>query len=127
MDQALDGLYLLQSSSLPPISSSLDDFLSQNKLKAFTFASSKQNLYSLWHSRLGHPVDLKIQSLSYFLPFLQHCDNKHCTVCSLAKQKRLSFPFDDKQCASNIDLVHMDVWGPFSTRTLDGHKYLSIF
>ena len=64
-----------------------------------------------------------LQSLSYVFPFLQNCCTKQCTVFPLAKQKRLSFPFNNKMCDSPFDLVHMDVWGPFSVPTLAGHRY----
>ena len=41
----------------------------------------------------------------------------------MAKLKRLPFPFNNKICACAFDLVHMDVWGPYSIPTLDGYKY----
>ena len=41
----------------------------------------------------------------------------------MAKQKRLPFPFNNKISNCAFDLVHMDVWGPYSTLTLDGFKY----
>lgn len=42
----------------------------------------------------------------------------------MAKQKQLSFPFNNKLSTYAFDLVHMDVWGPYSTPTLEGFKYL---
>ena len=53
-----DGLYLLQQSSLFLASSSLADFLSKHNISSFIAFSSNNahnNLFSLWHSRLGHP------------------------------------------------------------------------
>ena len=118
-----DGLYLLQASSLSQASKSLDDFLLKNKSSSFTAFSSSishASLYSLWHSRLGHPSDMKVHALSHLFPFLQHCCTKDCIVCPLAKQKRLPFPFDNKRAIHSFDLVHMDVWGPFSIPTTAG-------
>ena len=80
----------------------LIDFLSKQNFKSFPSVCSstlQNNLFSLWHSRLEHPSNVKVQSLSHVLPFLQHCCNKTCTVCPLAKQKRLPFPFDNKRCS----------------------------
>ena len=123
MGQMHDGLYLLQESSLSIATESLDDFLLRHKLKSFTTFSSfdsHANLYSLRHSRLGHPSNMKVHSLSHVLPFLQKCCTKDCNICPLAKQKRLPFPFDNKKSDTPFDLVHMDVWGPFSVLTSDG-------
>ena len=124
--QMFDGLYLLQQSSLLLVSTSLVDFLSKHKIGSFTAFSSNNHhnkLYSLWHSRLGHPSDVKLQSLSNVFPFLQNCCTKQCTVCPLAKQKGLPFPFNNKMCDFPFDLVYMDVWGPFFVPTSDGHRY----
>ena len=110
--QMSDGLYLLQQSSLFSASSSLVDFLSKHNISyftAFSYNNAHNNLYSLWHSRLGHPFDVKLQSLNNIFPFLQNCCTKQCTVCPLAKQKRLPFPFNNTMCDSSFDLVHMDV------------------
>ena len=126
MGQMHDGLYLLQGSSLSKATKSLDDFLLMHKFNSFTAFSSSDsyaNLYSLWNSRLGYPSNMKIHSLSHVLPFLQHCCTKDYNIYPLAKQKRLSFPFDNKRAANPFDLVHMDVWGPFFVPTTDGHKY----
>ena len=76
MGQLHDGLYLLQDSSLPQATTSLTDFLSKQNFKSFTgFCSSnlQNNMFSLWHSRLGHPSNVKIHSLSHVLHFLQNC------------------------------------------------------
>ena len=121
-----NGLYLLQQSSLLSASTSLVDFLSRHNINFFITVSSTNhhnNLYSLWHSRLGHPSYLKLQSLSNEFPFLQNCCTKQCTICPLEKQKRLPFPFNNNMCDFPFDLVHMDIWGHFSVPTLDGYRY----
>ena len=126
MSKMHDGLYLLQDSSLYQATASLSDFLSKQNFKHFFAVCSPSlstNVFSLWHSRLGHPSDVKVHSLSNTLPFLQNCCNKPCIVCPLAKQKRIHFPFNNNKCAYPFDLVHMDVWGPFSVLTSNGHKY----
>ena len=112
MGQMHDGLYLLQDSSLDQATTCLADFLSKQPFKSFSAACSSTlstNLFSLWHSRLGHPSDVKDQSLSHVFPFLKNCCNKTCTICPLAKQKRIHFPFNNNKCSHPFDLVHMDV------------------
>ena len=84
---------------------------------------SSSNLSSLWHERLGHPSDVKLHALGHFLPCLQKACNDLCNVCPLAKQKRLPFPFNNKINSCAFDLIHLDVWGPYATFTLDGFKY----
>ena len=44
----------------------------------------------------------------------------------MAKLKRLPFPFHNKISSCAFDLIHMDVWGPYSTPNLDGFKYFLI-
>ena len=60
------------------------------------------------------------------VPNFNSCnDNKvfDCNVCPLAKQKRLPFLHSVTTSSSCFDLVHVDIWGPYSTLTLFGSKY----
>ena len=41
----------------------------------------------------------------------------------MAKQKHLPFPFNNNLSNFAFALLHMDVWGLYSTPTLDGYKY----
>ena len=41
----------------------------------------------------------------------------------MAKLKRLPFPFNNKINSCAFDLVHMDVWGLYSTLTSDDFVY----
>jgi hypothetical protein len=49
--------------------------------------------------------------------------NNCCTVCPLAKQHRLHFPVRDSISNKFFDLIHCDIWGPYSTYSLNGVKY----
>jgi hypothetical protein len=59
------------------------------------------------------------------IPELSHVkhNNQVCTICPLAKQKRLPFPISTSQSNSSFDIVHADIWGPFSEPSLNGSKY----
>lgn len=46
-----------------------------------------------------------------------------CEICPLAKQKRLSFSHSSSMATSVFDLVHCDIWGPFTPKTVNGQKY----
>ena len=52
-------------------------------------------------------------------------DNKmiDCEICPLAKQKRLPFTPSSHISSHCFDLIHCDLWGPFSTPTIDGCKF----
>ena len=129
MGKAIDGLYLLQCDILqhiPP--SSFADCLINHKFNATflpfsTITSASSSFSYLWHARLRHPSNLKLRVLGHTIPSLQSSCNKNCQVCPMVKLKRLPFPFNNKISACAFDLVHMDVWGPYSIPTLDGFKY----
>ena len=128
MGKTIEGLYLLQFDSLQQhYCISLVDFLSTYKLgdvfSPYFFATATHcSLSSLRHARLGH-LDPKLHALSHVFPVLQNSCNKDCIVCPMGKQKRLPYPFNNKLSTCTFDLVHMDVWGPYSTPTLEGFKY----
>lgn len=75
---------------------------------------------------MGHPPDSKLHSLSHVLPILHNSCNKDCIVCTLAKQKRLHFPFNNNLSNCSFYLIHMDVWGPCFVPTSEGIKYILI-
>ena len=78
-----------------------------------------------WHNRLGHPSAAKLQVLSdaLSLPSSSLSCHEHCSVCPLAKQKRLSFPFHNHKSDTPFALLHLDIWGTFSIESVAGHKY----
>jgi hypothetical protein len=78
---------------------------------------------SLWHYRLGHLFDRPLKILSHVLPHFNHDSNKACTVCPLAKQHRLPFQHSDHISQHPFDLIHCDIWGPFSTKSVNGSAY----
>ena len=74
----------------------------------------------LWHNRLGHPSYSKFSLLKDVV-----VSNKTncCDICHYSKQKRL--PFSSSTHVSNkpFELIHCDLWCPFTTCTFDGFKY----
>jgi hypothetical protein len=67
--------------------------------------------------------DSRIKLLSQYDPNISVNTNNCCTVCPLAKQHPLPFPVNDSTSNKIFDLVHCDIWGPFSTDSLNGVKY----
>ncbi|XP_074293232.1 uncharacterized protein LOC141620199 [Silene latifolia] len=82
----------------------------------------------LLHRRLGHPSR---QHLSFISSISQNNPiNKllaNCDVCIRAKQTRSSFPISLTVSQNLFDLIHCDLWGPYSTPFLSGaHYFLTI-
>ena len=64
----------------------------------------------LWHNRMGHPSS-RLHLISSIIPNVIFCDKELlvCTVCPLAKQKRLHLPNENSICSSILDLVHCGI------------------
>lgn len=79
----------------------------------------------VWHQRLGHPAATIQQKLSSFTPFIKtHSSHDfQCKIYPLAKQKRLAYISHNNLSIKPFDLVHLDIWGPFSGESIEGFKY----
>jgi len=44
-------------------------------------------------------------------------------ICPKAKQHRLPFPTSHISTSSTFELLHIDTWGPYHTKTPVGHRY----
>ncbi|XP_019085232.1 PREDICTED: uncharacterized protein LOC109126295 [Camelina sativa] len=79
----------------------------------------------LWHQRLGHPSSAVLKSLVSLIPSLRSVSSNvsPCQICPLAKQKRLAYVSHNTLASKRFDLVHMDIWGPFSTVSVEGFRY----
>ena len=66
----------------------------------------------------------KIKILKTIDPNISVLDvNKACDTCHFEKQRKLPFPFSSSIIYSCFDLIHIDIWGPISTKSLYGHQY----
>ncbi|CAA7015607.1 unnamed protein product [Microthlaspi erraticum] len=108
-------------------------YILDNTEDATPSASSSPSLFcgsvladvSVWHSRLGHPSFSTLQKLKSILPsFKDHSsDLFHCSVCPLAKQRRLAYISHNNLASQPFDLIHLDIWGPFSVESVEGYRY----
>ena len=79
---------------------------------------------NIWHLRLGHLSNAKLALIrNNNVPLSTINKDVHCEICPLAKQKRLPFPSSTHVSLECFDLIHCDLWGPFSTPTIDGCRY----
>lgn len=80
----------------------------------------------LWHCRLGHPSNSRLQLIKSALPISSSHPLQtpsHCSVCHLSKQKKLPFPNSTSQTQHPFQLIHCDIWGPFPVISYDGYRY----
>lgn len=81
----------------------------------------KMEDYGLWHRRLGHPSR---QALSYISGFsMNNMNSSPCDICMRAKQTRNHFPVSDNKASRCFELIHCDIWGPYSELSLSGARY----
>ena len=108
--ELIGGLYVLQQ-----FSHATSDAISQVNL--VNNVSTER-----WHARLGHLSNKVLHSLSHTLSLANPVVND-CTVCPLAKLRRLSFVSNNNLTNAPFDLIHCDVWGPYYVPTYNGKKY----
>nr|XP_023882015.1 uncharacterized protein LOC111994377 [Quercus suber] len=139
-----DGLYILQptnsaklfvpiqlSNFMPTVLSHPGVYSPSSVIADCSLVSCNNTTVSnsvLWHNRMGHPSSSRLHLISSTIPDVIFCDKELpvCTVCPLAKQKRLPFPNENNICSSIFDLVHCDIWGPFSVPSINGYKLFNL-
>jgi hypothetical protein len=77
----------------------------------------------LWHFRLGHLSTSKLNLLHTLVPSISADSNNVCNVCPMAKQRHLPFPISNIVSHKPFDLVHVDIWGPFSVQSINGSRF----
>lgn len=71
----------------------------------------------LMHLRLGH---LSIKQLHILYPDIDSTLFKNsfiCTICPAAKLTRKSFPLSSIKTTTSFQIIHLDIWGPYSKTT----------
>ena len=74
----------------------------------------------LWHVRMGH---MPFQQLHLVTPVssVKEClDTNICQVCPAAKQTRQPFPVSNIKTTAAFQLLHIDIWGPYKTKSITG-------
>lgn len=80
---------------------------------------STSNTFNLSHARLGH---VSLSKMKHMDIFNCHGITKyHCDACILAKCHKLPFPKSSSRASVPFELVHVDLWGPYRVKTLNGH------
>jgi hypothetical protein len=120
----INGLYYLEGTQFKAqIGKQLDStqFKIQTGKQCNSLAIPKT---ALWHFRLGHTSNHRLELLQQLYPEIEVNKMEFCCdICHLAKQKKLPYSASNSRATSYLELLHMDIWGPFSTPTTHGHKY----
>jgi hypothetical protein len=112
------GLYYLLPSS--KLNSANNSQLLPLQSRIFSTSIKTPSHADIWHYRLGHPSSSRINLLHQLEPSIS-CDSDNvCTVCPLAKQHKLPFSSSTSVFHSPFDLIQCDIWGPFSTKSING-------
>lgn len=83
------------------------------------------NSFETWHFRLGHASNSYIHTLAKSFPLISCNTNnmKPCDSWHFAKHKKFTFPTSITHTHAPFDILHADLWGPFATESIHGHKY----
>ena len=108
-----------------------DAHAGERALKAATVENA-----NLWHRRfchLGYNNLAKLASKSMVTGMTTTAKDFHsaaekkCEVCIMSKHTREAFPESSTKSTRRLELIHMDVQGPFQTTSLGGMKYNATF
>lgn len=112
----IDGLYHLEEHDVSSSSAN-------NTFSVFSLATSTPPPSVLWHLRLGHLSYDRMSLLHKQYSYVPMPNHTACDVCHMARQKRLPFSDSRTNAVEPFDLVHFDIWGPFSTTSVHGFRY----
>jgi len=111
-----EGLYILK---LPEAAKIVNSF--SNISEAHNDNSKSQD-GGIWYKRMGHPSDKVLYLISKHFPCIVFSETKPCYVCHFSRQTRLSFNNSSSYSEHIFDLIHVDIWGPYGTTSIHGHK-----
>jgi transposase InsO family protein len=93
-------------------------------------SDSNRQLLELWHRRMAHLHHGALGGLREVVTGVPHINIDHqdvCRGCALGKFAKALFPNSDIRSAGILDLVHTDVCGPMTQRSLSGCEYYLTF
>ncbi|KAK2450734.1 putative mitochondrial protein [Trifolium repens] len=109
---ASNGLYYLQLK---------DEDVTVNTTDGSNSISIREQ--AIWHFRLGHLSNTRIQLLHKQFPYIT-VDNKGiCDICHLARHKKSPYKNSLNKAVIPFEIIHLDIWGPIGTKSLHGHAY----
>lgn len=93
--------------------------VSRNVCNSITIPSS-----AVWHFKFGHLSFARLDALNKLYVSKHLCKlSLVCDICHLSKQRKFSYPDNLSRAHKWFELLHIDLWGSFSTITLYRQKY----
>jgi hypothetical protein len=93
-------------------------------------SDSNRQTCELWHRRMAHLHHGALGGLREVVTGVPQISTEYhdvCRGCALGKFTKASFPSSDTRSAGILDLVHTDVCGPMTQKSLSGCKYYLTF
>jgi hypothetical protein len=93
-------------------------------------SDSSRQLCELWHRRMAHLHHGALGELREVVTGVPQISIEHqdvCRGCALGKFTKASFPSSDTRSTGILDLVHTDVCGSMTRRSLSGCEYYLTF
>lgn len=78
---------------------------------------------ALWHFRFGRVFSEKLSMPCKDFPMIHVNKNKVCDICHFARQRKLPYIVSSSRAAAPFEMLHMDIWGPYSFHSIHKHKY----
>jgi hypothetical protein len=110
--EVFDGLYYLNHKSKTVYASAID------KPNTFTIPNN-----ALWHFRLGHLSQTRMNLLITQFPFIVVDQKGICDVCHFARHNKLSYAHSFNKASKPFELIHFDIWGPLAVKSVNGFSY----
>ncbi|GKE39007.1 retrovirus-related pol polyprotein from transposon TNT 1-94 [Tanacetum coccineum] len=82
---------------------------------------SVKDSYGLWHHRLGHVSDVKLNQIHDISVFKSSHDN--CLSCHMEKFTKLPYSISESHSTDVFELIHIDIWGPYKVPTNGKFRY----
>lgn len=118
LGESRDGLYYLTQTNKECASSNYN---------ISSIFSSANNVHipenAIWHFRLGHLSSSRIALLHSQFPFIVNDSSSVCDICHFAKHRKLPFVHSYHKAIKCFDLIHFDIWGPISIKSVHNHAY----
>jgi hypothetical protein len=96
--------------------------------------SNERQLLQTWHYRLSHLNHEAIRRMANSglvdgLQLTSTTEDNFCEGCAKGKQHRHSFPTNNPRTHATVlgELIHTDLCGPMSTRSLGGAYYIAVY
>ena len=123
----INGVKIFDSNKKVVATGSLVDNMFKLNVVRDNYALSAKcdiDMFNLWHRRLGHA---SVGKLNILLHTNMSPNDLKCVVCCEGKQSRKPFVSNEKTARSLLELVHTDVCGPITPRSIGGARYFIIF